>query len=126
MQRLYSPAAINVDFALITLKTPVTEGTGFFGIQRGTGETNIDISSVRSVAFTTWMQHGRAGLPAKYGYLASSEARVQKVAIYSDSSLARSGLSRMQAQLASGPAAAAWMRVHVGQPLLCPALRQEP
>jgi hypothetical protein len=46
-QRLYSPAAINVDFALITLKTPVTEGTGYFGIQRGTGEANIDISSVR-------------------------------------------------------------------------------
>ncbi len=46
MQRLYSPAAINVDFALITLKTPVMEGTGFFGIQRGTGDANIDISSV--------------------------------------------------------------------------------
>ena len=37
-----------MDFALITLKTPVTEGTGYFGIQRGTGEANIDISSVRS------------------------------------------------------------------------------
>ena len=37
-----------MDFALITLKTPVTEGTGYFGIQRGTGNANIDISSVRS------------------------------------------------------------------------------
>ena len=49
MQRLYSPAAINVDFALITLKTPVTEGTGYFGITRGTGNANLDISSVRDV-----------------------------------------------------------------------------
>ena len=47
-QRLYSPAAINVDFALITLKTPVTEGTGYFGVQRGSGSSNLDISSVRS------------------------------------------------------------------------------
>lgn len=49
MQRVYSPAAINVDFALITLKTPVTEGTGYYGIQRGTGEANIDLSSVRAL-----------------------------------------------------------------------------
>lgn len=49
MQRLYSPAAINVDFALITLKTPVTEGTGYFGITRGTGNANLDISSVRDL-----------------------------------------------------------------------------
>lgn len=49
MQRLYSPAAINVDFALITLKTPVTEGTGYFGITRGTGNANLDISSVRAL-----------------------------------------------------------------------------
>lgn len=38
-----------MDFALITLKTPVTEGTGYFGIQRGTGDANIDISSVRNL-----------------------------------------------------------------------------
>ncbi|KAK9839188.1 hypothetical protein WJX81_000049 [Elliptochloris bilobata] len=45
-ERLYSPAAINVDFALITLKTPVTQGTGYFGITRGSGGANIDISSL--------------------------------------------------------------------------------
>ena len=41
-----------MDFALITLKTPVTEGTGYFGIQRGTGDANIDISSVRTPSYS--------------------------------------------------------------------------
>ena len=40
-----------MDFALITLKAPVTEGTGYFGIQRGTGDANIDISSVRTPSY---------------------------------------------------------------------------
>jgi hypothetical protein len=45
LQRTYSTTAINYDFALITLAAPVSHGLGWFGIQRGTGDVTLDISS---------------------------------------------------------------------------------
>ncbi|BDA46549.1 probable glutamyl endopeptidase [Coccomyxa sp. Obi] len=44
-ERTYSTTAINVDFALITLAADVSPGLGFFGIQRGTGTTTLNIGS---------------------------------------------------------------------------------
>lgn len=45
LQRTYSTTAINVDFALITLAADVSPGLGYFGIQRGTGTSTLNIGS---------------------------------------------------------------------------------
>lgn len=44
-QRTYSTAAINYDFALITLSADVSPRLGYFGIQRGTGSATLNIAS---------------------------------------------------------------------------------
>lgn len=44
-QRTYSTTAINYDFALITLASPVSPGLGYFGIQRGSGTQTLNIMS---------------------------------------------------------------------------------
>ena len=44
-EQTYSTTAINYDFALITLAAPVSHSLGWFGIQRGTGDVTLDITS---------------------------------------------------------------------------------
>ena len=44
-QRTYSTTAINFDFALITLASPVSPSLGYFGIERGTGTETLNIAS---------------------------------------------------------------------------------
>ena len=44
-QRTYSTTAINFDFALITLASPVSPSLGYFGVERGTGTETLNIAS---------------------------------------------------------------------------------